>query len=323
MRSALPLVTLAAFTTLAGCPGPEAPAATPSASSTAAALTSSSAPTPSGSSAAAPSQSHEPGKPYTCGELSCRDFDSAAAAVGAILEESKPALVAFGESHALKGAEVPSTATRFSNELLPVFKDKASALVLELWAPDPKCGKEKIKEVEKKQKVVTDQQAPTNKNEFVVLGEKSREVGIVPFLLKPTCDDFDKVQKAGNDPVAATLASIDVITRNMKEKATTLFDETTKKAPGKMVLTYGGALHNDLFPKKDRESWSYAADLDKLAPGKYVELDLVVPEYIKDTDAWKSFAWYPAYDKQKMSGRVVVINVAPRSYTLVFAATKQ
>ncbi len=266
---------------------------------------------------------HEVGKPYPCGALTCRDFDSAAAAVGAILEESKPALLAFGESHALKGADVPSTAARFTAELLPVFKDKASALVLELWAPDPKCGKEKIKEVEKKQKVVTDQQAPTNKNEFVVLGEKSREVGIVPFLLKPTCDDFDKVQQAGNDPVAATLASIDVITRNMKAKATTLFDETTKKAPGKMVLTYGGALHNDLVPKKDRESWSYAADLDKLAPGKYVELDLVVPEYIKDTEAWQSFAWYPAYDRQKMGGRVVVIDVAPRSYTLVFAATKR
>ncbi len=307
MRSALLLALV-----LTACPSPEAPvSATASAPSPQVASAS-----PVTSATAAPVAAREIAKPYPCGDLSCRSFDSADAALAAILDETKPTLVAFGEGHALKGTTVPSTTARFTEQLLPLFRDKASALVLELWAPDPSCGKEKVKAVEKKQQVVTEKQAETNQNEYVKLGEKSREVGVVPFLLKPSCEDYDKVKNAGDD---AVLAMIDVITRNMKQKATTLYEETAKKQPGKMLLTYGGALHNDLVPRKGREGWSFAPDLDKLAGGKYVELDLVVPEFIKDTESWKSLPWYGAYDRVQMGGKVVVITVAPRSYAMIFA----
>jgi len=256
-------------------------------------------------------------KPYACGELSCRDFPSAARALTVILEETKPALVGFGESHALKGTEgVKSTTARFTDELIPLFKDRASALVLELWAPDPKCSKEKVKAVEQKQKVVTEKQAAGNQNEFVKLGEKSRAEGIVPFLLKPTCEDFDKIRGAGDD---AVMVMLDVVTRNMRDKTTALFAETEKKAPGKMVLAYGGALHNDIAPREGREAWSYAAGLDRLAPGRYIEVDLVVPEFIKDTDTWKSLPWYAAYDRGRAGDRVVVIAVSARAFVVVFA----
>ncbi len=319
--SARPLFAFCLFGLL-GCPSPEAPSsvssgasvAPPAASETPAAH----APASSSSVVAAP-PSRELGKPYPCAELVCRDFESADKALAIVLDETKPAILAFGESHALKGTEgVKSTTARFTDELLPAFRDRASALVLELWAPDPKCNKEKVAEVAQKQKVVTEKQADNNQNEFVKLGEKSRSVGVVPFLLKPSCEDYDMVKKAGDD---AVLAMLEVVTRNMKEKAVTLFRETEKKAPGKMLLTYGGALHNDLAPRKDREAWSFASDLDKLAPGRFVELDLVVPEFIKDTPAWTALPWYTAYDRSRAAGRVVLITVGPRSFVLVFPPT--
>lgn len=320
--SARPLLLLGNSLLLAllGCAGPESPATTSKAAASVgpAASDASAAGAPAGASASAVAKpaARELGKPYACAELTCRDYDSAAKALAVVLEETKPAILSFGESHALKGTEgVKSTTARFTEELLPAFQDRASSLILELWAPDPSCGKQKVEDVKQKQKVVTDKQADTNPNEFVKLGEKSRAVGVVPFLLKPTCEEYDKVKNAGDD---AVLVMLDVVTRNMKDKTVALFRETEKKAPGKMVLTYGGALHNDIAPRKDREAWSFAADLDKLAPGRFVELDLVVAEFIKDTPAWKSLPWYTAYDRQAAQGRVVLISVGPRSFVLVF-----
>jgi hypothetical protein len=314
-----PIFVSIAVTWLAGCTTPEAPASATAAASVPVVTT---APSLAPSVSAAPvAAEREMEKPYPCGELSCRDFPTAARALTVILEETKPAIVAFGESHALKGTEgVKSTTARFTEDLVPLFKDKASALILELWAPDPKCSKEKVKAVEQKQKVVTEKQSGQNQNEFVKLGERSKAEGIVPFLLKPTCEDFDKIQRAGDD---AVMVMLDVVTRNVRDKTTALFAETEKKAPGKMVLTYGGALHNDLVPRKGREAWSYAADLDRLAPGRYVEVDLVVPEFIKDTETWKSLPWYGAYDRERAGDRVVVVGVAPRAYVIVFAPSSR
>ncbi len=318
MRGALGLFATALLSTVGACAGPEPASSgagpTPGLSSAGPERAASAAATAPAASAA-PARAR--GEVYPCGALTCRDYDSAAAALGAILDESKPLIVAFGESHAQKGGEqVRSTTARFTEELLPAFEGKASALVLELWAGDSKCGKEKVKAVEQKQKVVTEKQAEGNQSEFVKLGEKSRALGVVPFLLKPSCEEYDRVKAAKDD---AVLVMLDVITSNMKARATALFEETAKKAPGKQVLLYGGALHNDVAPKKEREAWSFAADLDRLAPGRYVEVDLIVPEFIKDSESWKSMPWFAAYDRGAMGSRVVLITVAPRSYAVVFA----
>ena len=89
-----------------------------------------------------------------------------------------------------------------------------------------------------------------------------------------------------------------------------------------MVVLYGGAMHNDMAPRPGREQWSFAKDLDRTAGGKLVELDLIVPEFIKDTDAWKSQLWYPAYDREAMGAATVLVEMGPRSYALVFPRSK-
>ncbi len=255
--------------------------------------------------------------PFVCGELSCRAFASAEEAFVHVLEQDKPLVLALGESHAQKGSEgVRSTTSRFTEQLLPKLEGKASALVLELWVADGKCGKATEGKVAEQQKEVTKSQAQANPNEFVKMGEKSKSLGVTPFLLKPSCEEYETIKKAGEDAVLEMLA---MITRNMRSKVEALFKETEKKAPGKMVVAYGGALHNDVVPAPGREQWSFAKDLDKLAPGRYVELDLIVPEYIKDNDSWRKLPWYGAYDRERLGKSVILISVAPRSYALVFA----
>jgi len=257
-----------------------------------------------------------PKGPFSCGSLTCEVFETPGAAFAHVLED-KPLVLALGESHAQKGSEkVRSTTARFTDELLPMLDGKASSLVLELWIADGKCGKKTEREVQEKQKVVTEKQADENQNEFVKLGEKAKSLSIVPFVLRPTCDEYEKIKKAGDN---AVLEMLSMITRNMKDKATTLFRETEKKQKGKMVVTYGGAMHNDRAPKSGREGWSFAADLDALSGGRYVELDLVVPEFIKDTESWRSLPWYASYDATTFKDATVLITMGPRSYALVFA----
>jgi hypothetical protein len=259
----------------------------------------------------------KPGDEFLCGAFICKAFATPEAAFKHVIETTKPLVLALGESHAQKGApNVPSTTARFTEQLLPVLEGTASSLVLELWVADGKCNKATEKKVAEQQKEVTKTQAEGNTNEFVKLGEKSKSLGIVPFILRPSCDEYETIKKAGDNAVLEMLA---MITRNMKAKVESLFKETEKKSPGKMVVTYGGAMHNDIAPVAGREDWSYAADLDKLAKGRYVELDLVVPEYIKDNDSWRKLPWYGSYEQPRFAGSVVLIKVAPKSYAMVFA----
>lgn len=89
-------------------------------------------------SSAAPLSSPAPGNPpapppepavssgEACGALDCRRFDDAAAALRYVLQQT-PLALGIGEAHAQAGSEnIPSTAARFSSQLLPVLAPRAS-----------------------------------------------------------------------------------------------------------------------------------------------------------------------------------------------------
>lgn len=303
---------------IVGCSAPEGtPSATASAPSAAVAAQSASSASPGASSSASASL---PTGVFPCGALQCQAFESPSAAFEHVLATDQPLVLALGESHAQKGdPPVRSTTARFTDELLPKLAGKATSLVLELWVADGSCGKKKEQAVAQQQREVVQNQAETNQNEFVTLGQKSKDLGVVPFILRPTCAEYDRVQKAGRD---GFLEMLTIITHHMDDKATKLFRETQTKAKGKMVVTYGGGLHNDRAPKPGAEDWSFAASLDKVSGGRYVELDLIVPEFIKDqSPTWQKLPWYPAYDRARFGSSTVLIKMGDRSYALLFPRT--
>jgi len=55
--------------------------------------------------------------------------------------------------------------------------------------------------------------------------------------------------------------------------------------------------------------------------GKYIELDLIVPEFVKDTDIWKRQPWYSVFKKAREPSKTKLYQFAPHSFALVFAAT--
>jgi hypothetical protein len=246
-----------------------------------------------------------------CGAMPCSLFDTPEAAFDAVLA-TKPVVLAVGETHAPKDATVPSTTKRFTDAMLPKLQGRATDLVLELWVANGKCGQQE-KQVQKQQKDVTATQADTNQNEFVVLGTAAKKVGIEPHVLVPGCDEYARILDAGAGDVDAMLSMIARLT------ARDLGALLAKRKEGdSMLVAYGGAMHNDARPRKGREAWSFGPQMNDATKGRYVELDLIVPEYVKDTDAWKAQPWYPHWDREKHGKKAVLFQPGPGAYALVF-----
>jgi hypothetical protein len=252
-----------------------------------------------------------------CVAPGCRVFDTPADAFRAILE-TRPLIIAIGEAHAQKGTEaIPSSAKRFTGELLPLLEGRASDLLVELMAPPAGC-KKTAEVVATKQKVVTEKQTETAQSEYVVMGNEAKKRGVVPDLLRPSCADLDAIDKAGDDAIGASLATIARLTKN---KVGELLDRNAKAAPERVIATYGGAMHNDILPPPERAVWSFGPDLSARVKGRYVEVDLFVPEFILDTDSWKKLDWYPHFNRDRHPDQTTLFNPHPGSYVLIFPRT--
>jgi hypothetical protein len=245
--------------------------------------------------------------------VTCTTFDTAEDAFRWILALD-PAVLAVGEAHAQKGTEdIASSTKRFTDSLLPLLSGKASDVIVELWAPDPKCKKE-VAVVASAQKPVTTAQAATNQNEYVTLGTKAKEKGMTPWLLRPTCDDFTMLADAGAD-IGAMLG---LVKRLTEDKLVTLHE----KSPSKIVVAYGGAMHNDITPDPAMKEYSFGPDMVKAHGKRYVELDLIVPEYVKDTPIWQKLPWYAPFKAQPgPRATSTLYRLGERSFVLLFPST--
>jgi hypothetical protein len=255
-----------------------------------------------------------------CGEMQCRLFGTPEEAFAAILAE-KPLVIGIGESHAPKdAAEVVSSTKRFTEKFLPMLVDpkrdmNASDIVLEIWVAEGQCGKKKEAAVAEKQKPVTQNQAKTNQNEYVALGDASSAKGVKPHILRAPCADYDKILAAKED---AVIVMLEMIARLMKEKVATLLTQRGQSKPEKVILTYGGAIHNDIVAREGREKWTFGPELSAQTKGRYIELDLVVPEYIRDNDAWNALPWVRHFKKDAFPTKTTLMQPRPGSYVLIF-----
>ncbi len=242
-----------------------------------------------------------------------RAFDKDEQAFEAVLA-SDPAVLAIGEAHAQRGATAESSTKRFQEELLPLLAGRASDLLVELMMPPKGCVKQ-AETMRSVQKPVVTQQAETNQNEYVALGEAARKLGIVPDLLRPSCEDLAAINDAGDDAIDQSLQTIARLTTAQASKM-------LERAGKKMVVTYGGALHNDAKPPPERAQWSYGIALSAKVPNRYVELDLYVPDFITDEPNWQKQPWFAAWKAKQASperDRALLFTLGERNYVIVLA----
>ena len=154
----------------------------------------------------------------------------------------------------------------------------------------PKGCADAAAEVRQKQAPATSQQAPTNQNEYLVMGERARALGVVPDMLRPSCADMDGVKGRGRRRHRGVARDDRAPLRARRRASSSIATRGPTPTRAKAVVVYGGMLHNDLDPPPERAKWSYAPALDAKTGGKLVAVDLVVPEFIVDDATWRAFA---------------------------------
>jgi NADH:ubiquinone oxidoreductase subunit C len=223
-------------------------------------------------------------------------------------------VVAVGEAHAQKGTEhVRTAARRFTEELLPALAPRATDLVLELIVADGRCGRKVEREVAERQQPVTESQSQDNQDDYVKLAARAKELGITPHVLRPTCEEYQEILKAGDD---AVIVMLEMIARLTTRQVRALLAKNAREDVDGLIIAYGGALHNDVEPRSERASFSYAAALMEASAQRYVELDVFVPEHIRDTDVWRNLDWYEHY-RREWSSHAVLFVPRPSSFVLV------
>ncbi len=270
------------------------------------------APSPAASGAPGPAVAAPPSAtPAAAPSIKRLELDTAADAFRHVLRLG-PKVLAIGETHAPADVTgVESSTKRFARDLLPVAAPSAKTLVLELWVADPKCNRAQVAQVQKGTQEVTQNQAKTNPSEFMVLGSEAKRLGVMPKILVPSCDEYAGILDAGGRDIETMLRMIARLSEAEIKKGLAAH-------PDAMVLAYGGAMHNDVSPAKGREDFSFGPSLAAATGDRYVELDLIVPEFVRDTEAWRALPWYAAFDAKAHGKKAVLFETGPRSFVLVF-----
>ena len=246
-----------------------------------------------------------------------RSIPSVPAALEALLAR-RPRVVAFGEIHQTTASlRVPSSLRHFISELLPVIAPRASDLVVETWVTEGKCGKTEtavIKHVEK-----TTQRPAQTEDEVVTLIARAKAAGVKPHILSVACREYEAIYQGGKG------VDYEALLRMTSEKLEAGIREVLSK-PGapddqRAIVVYGGALHNDLAPPPGLSAFAFGESISKTVGGKYLEIDLYVPEYVEKQKSLRAEPWYAAYRKAARPGKAVIIERSLDSYVVVFPRT--
>jgi hypothetical protein len=252
---------------------------------------------------------------------SLRVFDSPAEALAAVMAE-KPRVLGIGEYHEIEnGPKAPSALHHLLVDgMFDGVAPRASHLVLETWVTEGRCGK-KEKQVAKK--VEEDTERPdTTEDELVTLIKKARAAGVQPGILTVSCVEYlTMIDAKGEIDYVRLLA---LITDHLEREIRAALDEDKarngKAGKDRVVLVYGGALHNDYYPRKELADYSYARAIRKATGEHYVEVDLYVPEFIARDSTIPTEPWYKLVDTIP-AGKTGLVQRGPHSYILLFART--
>jgi hypothetical protein len=226
-------------------------------------------------------------------------------------------VIGFGELHARADrAQVRSALAAFT-EALPSFGTRISDLVVETWIVDPKCGKQAVTATKQ---IETDVKRPeATKSEIALLADAARAAKIQPHAMTLSCKDYEQLAPEKGAP--DLVAMLGLVTRELSRVAMSAIryrDREPEHRP--WIALYGGALHNDRFPATAVAEWSYASAIDQASSNRYVEIDLIVPEFAEPDKPSQAQPWFPLV---AAADQVLVWKRGERSFVVVLPRTRQ
>jgi hypothetical protein len=248
--------------------------------------------------------------------------DLAAWLTAIIDTEPRPRVIAFGELHARTDRPVARSALARFTALVPALAARTSDLVIETWIPDPRCGRDGAAA---SRRVDTALRRPaTTQDELGALATAARQAGIQPHALRLSCADQRRIAPVGGELDAERLLA--VMTRELARVTSSAVRHRARPArPGagparSLVAVYGGALHNDLEPYASVAAWSIGPELDALTAGRYLEIDLYVPEYAELDALARTEPWFPLL--ADAGDHAIVVERRPRSFLVILPRSR-
>jgi len=235
---------------------------------------------------------------------------------------SSPLVLGVGELHQKTGsAKVPSAIARFAGPLLQGLAPSTSDLIVETWVTEGRCGREE-REVARQVEVTTERPAATE-NEVIGLLRRAKTMGVQPHILTVSCEEYQRLLGDGKEVDYEKLLTL--VTRQLEREAGRAWRRRRPPGPDpgpsarRLIVLYGGALHNDRFPPAEElRPFSYAGALDKLSGARFVEVDLYVPEYLAGDAELARQPWFPIFRRHASAKRLLLIERGERSFILVF-----
>jgi hypothetical protein len=237
-------------------------------------------------------------------DVEYREYPDTASAVRAILADTGPARVyAIGEYHPTQQmVERHSPLARFTYEIMPLLAN-ANHLVVEAWF-DPSCASNADPVQSQIQAVA--KRPPSQYADVANLVAAAR---MQAHGLAVTCIEHSSMlDPQGRVDFFRLLA---LVADKLHDTTRTLVDA------GRDVIVYGGALHNELYPRWQLDRLAYAHTLARDV--EVLELDLAVPEIVAPMKVLWREDWFPLLARSSPD-RVMVWERGPGSYVLVLPA---
>lgn len=245
-------------------------------------------------------------------ELTYREFTDTGVAITALLDDAGPAKVyAVGEYHPTRKTPGATPLTRFTTDILDHMLARSRHLVVEAWT-DTGCGGDGDRA--QRQIAHTIGRPPAHTTDIEALVMKSARNRLATHGLQMTCIERGALLDA--------LGRVDFL--RLLELVTEKLQTTTKAlvSDDRAVIVYGGALHNDLYPRWPLEPLSYARPLARELGGHVLEIDLVVPEVVASMDMIRAEPWFPLLGRAAPD-RVIVWQRGPASYVVILPAQSE
>jgi hypothetical protein len=237
---------------------------------------------------------------------------SAAAALAPFVVDAT-GVIAFGEVHQVTAStKTRSALTRFTDDVLPALAPRAAHLIVETWMTTGACGAAETRVTEDVAR--TTRRPAATEDEIVRVLRRAKELGVVPHVLSVSCADYAALSAGGGVDYDKLLT----LTRRHLERAIEQAMLLPRAPERPLVLVYGGALHNDLYPQRDTEAYAFGRSVYALLRGNYREVDLYVPELVARVPAMRAERWFAVWRRGARPDVVVTIPRSARSLIVVF-----
>ena len=249
--------------------------------------------------------------------LEYRYFPTAKEALLDIISTTQPRVIGFGEYHSQTGHDVTSALSHFSSELLPAISKVTSDIVVEAMVTEGDCI---ALQEQVTSEVKEDTQRPEEtEDEVTILFNRARAHGVFPHFLTMTCQDHQGIYGGSEVDYEKLLR---LIGTKLLDKTTDVMNSRAsehRKESRPLVAVYGGAIHNDVNPQKEWRAYSFGPRMKKKVPdGKYIEIDLIVPEIAKDIPFVQEAEWFPLFKDKVSPEKTLLIKKSDSEFLLVF-----